>query len=279
MNPIRRFLRRSIRRLRGRSREPPGLPLGVQVPADPVEHASQFALKWWDKLDEYAAVRIRTTRPWSGRRIRSCRSPRRRGSWRGRSGTGIASGGGATEEFRAAPPAFRGEAVVRLRSGGVAGDRVHDPGPGQLPVGLAVGIIDTDAIPLKVEAEQGDGLGRERDGGHGDILPGRSCWGGGAIEEFPAPPPAFRGEAVVRLRPDGAAGDRAHDPGPGQLAVRLAVGIIHAAVPLGEPASEQGQGLNRERDRGHGDLLLRRSYREGGGRGSSHLACWPRPYS
>ena len=33
-------------------------------------------------------------------RIRSCRSPRRRGSWRGRSGTGIASGGGATEEFR-----------------------------------------------------------------------------------------------------------------------------------------------------------------------------------
>src|SRR5271157_5497903 len=58
MNPLRRFLRQSIRRLRGLFREPPGLSLGVQVPADPVEHASQFALKWWDKLDEYAAVRM-----------------------------------------------------------------------------------------------------------------------------------------------------------------------------------------------------------------------------
>jgi len=45
MNPLRRFLRQSIRRLRGLFREPPGLSLGVQVPADPVEHASQFALK------------------------------------------------------------------------------------------------------------------------------------------------------------------------------------------------------------------------------------------
>jgi hypothetical protein len=58
MNPLRRFLRQSIRRLGGLFREPPGLSLGVQVPADPVEHASQFALKWWDKLDEYAAVRM-----------------------------------------------------------------------------------------------------------------------------------------------------------------------------------------------------------------------------
>ncbi len=48
----------AIRRLRGLFREPPGLSLGVQVPADPVEHASQFALKWWDKLDKYTAVRM-----------------------------------------------------------------------------------------------------------------------------------------------------------------------------------------------------------------------------
>ena len=44
MNPLRRFLRQSIRRLRGLFSEAPGLSLGVQVPADPVEHASQFAL-------------------------------------------------------------------------------------------------------------------------------------------------------------------------------------------------------------------------------------------
>jgi hypothetical protein len=50
MNLIRRFL--------GLFRKQPGFPLGVHVPADPAEHAAQFAQTWREKLDQYAAVRM-----------------------------------------------------------------------------------------------------------------------------------------------------------------------------------------------------------------------------
>jgi hypothetical protein len=46
----------------------------------------------------------------------------------------------------------------------------------------------------------------------------------------------------------------------------LTVGIIDAAVPLGEPAPQHDQSLGRERDQGHGDFHLGGSYRDGGGR-------------
>src|SRR3954469_16429293 len=58
MDPIPRSLRRSIRRLLGLFRKPPGFPPGLHVPADPAEHAVQFALEWRDELDRYSAVRM-----------------------------------------------------------------------------------------------------------------------------------------------------------------------------------------------------------------------------
>lgn len=47
-----------VRRILGFFGKPPGLPLGVHVPADPAEHAVQFALTWRDELDAYAVVRM-----------------------------------------------------------------------------------------------------------------------------------------------------------------------------------------------------------------------------
>jgi hypothetical protein len=35
-----------------------GFPLGVNVPADPADHAEDFAQRWRDKLEEYISVRI-----------------------------------------------------------------------------------------------------------------------------------------------------------------------------------------------------------------------------
>jgi hypothetical protein len=49
---------RIIRRFLDLFRKPPGFQLGVHVPADPAEHAVQFALSWQDRLDRYAAVRM-----------------------------------------------------------------------------------------------------------------------------------------------------------------------------------------------------------------------------
>jgi hypothetical protein len=47
-----------VRRILALFRKPLGFPLGVHVPADPAEHAVQFALTWQDRLDRYAAVRM-----------------------------------------------------------------------------------------------------------------------------------------------------------------------------------------------------------------------------
>ncbi len=33
-------------------------PLGERVPADPADHAEDFAHRWRDKLEEYCAVRM-----------------------------------------------------------------------------------------------------------------------------------------------------------------------------------------------------------------------------
>jgi hypothetical protein len=65
-------------------------------------------------------------------------------------------------------PARVREPVERLPAvpEAVGGD--HQPGGGQLAVGLAVGVVHTDVVALPVEAEEGQGFGRERDGLHGD---------------------------------------------------------------------------------------------------------------
>ena len=47
-NPFKSFFRR----------KPVGIPLGISVPVDPAEHASEFSHRWADKLDEFAAVRM-----------------------------------------------------------------------------------------------------------------------------------------------------------------------------------------------------------------------------
>ena len=47
-----------FRHIRSFFRKPPGIPLGVQVPAESAEHAVDFSHRWADKLDHYAAVRM-----------------------------------------------------------------------------------------------------------------------------------------------------------------------------------------------------------------------------
>jgi hypothetical protein len=47
MNPFRRFLRK-----------PAGIPLGVNVPADPADHAEDFAHRYADKLDWLAGIHM-----------------------------------------------------------------------------------------------------------------------------------------------------------------------------------------------------------------------------
>ena len=48
MNPFRRFFRR----------KPIGFPLGQNVPADPADHAEDFAHRYADKLDWLAGIRM-----------------------------------------------------------------------------------------------------------------------------------------------------------------------------------------------------------------------------
>jgi len=50
MNPFRRFLRRF--------RNPVGFPLGVHVPADPADHAEDFAHRYAEPLDWLAGIRM-----------------------------------------------------------------------------------------------------------------------------------------------------------------------------------------------------------------------------
>ena len=50
MNPFRRFL--------SRFRKPTGFPLGQNVPANPAEHAEEFAHRWRDKLEQHCTIRM-----------------------------------------------------------------------------------------------------------------------------------------------------------------------------------------------------------------------------
>jgi hypothetical protein len=50
MSPFRRFLRRF--------RNPAGFPLGVHVPADPADHAEDFAHRYAEPLDWLASIRM-----------------------------------------------------------------------------------------------------------------------------------------------------------------------------------------------------------------------------
>ena len=51
-------MRNPFRHLFNRFRKLIGFPLGQHVPADPAEHAEDFAHRWADKLDEFAAVHM-----------------------------------------------------------------------------------------------------------------------------------------------------------------------------------------------------------------------------
>jgi len=50
MNPFRRFIRRF--------RKPVGFPLGLHVPADPADHAEDFAHRYAEPLDWQASIRM-----------------------------------------------------------------------------------------------------------------------------------------------------------------------------------------------------------------------------
>ncbi len=89
-----------------------------------------------------------------------------------------------TQDLMPPLPPFGGEPEIRLRSAREGGHRVHDPGGGQLAVGLAVGVIDADSVLFDVQAQRGGRIGRERSGTSSGILPRAWC---GANLDCPTP--------------------------------------------------------------------------------------------